>query len=349
MPLSVVRRKSSGSLTITGTVAGQRIRRRAESNDPKLAQEEAAALEAEILRTAWHGERRGSRTFAEAVTSYLEASPRSESTKARVRRLLLALGPAARLGEIDQGTVARLRTKVLRPDASPATFCRGVIVPLRAILRHAHRRGWCDAPVFEIPRRPEGRTLYLLPEEAERLIAAASPHVRPLFLFLIGTGARMSEAIELEWRDLDLAGGRTIFWRTKTGKRRVAALPPCVKEALAALPHRTGSVFRWGPGRAYADRGREEGGHIKRAWKGAIRRASLAPELTPHDLRHTWASWHYALNRDLLALKQDGGWSSVALVERYAHLLPAGQEAAIQQFLGWHQADTAADQPLISA
>jgi hypothetical protein len=41
----------------------------------------------------------------------------------------------------------------------------------------------------------------------------------------------------------------------------------------------------------------------------------LDPELTPHDLRHTWASWHYALNRDLLALKIEGGWSSVALVE----------------------------------
>ena len=66
----------------------------------------------------------------------------------------------------------------------------------------------------------------------------------------------------------------------------------------------------------------------------------LDPELTPHDLRHTWASWHYALNRDLLALKIEGGWSSVALVERYAHLLPAVQEPAIRQFLGWHCVDT---------
>ena len=52
------------------------------------------------------------------------------------------------------------------------------------------------------------------------------------------------------------------------------------------------------------------------------------------------ASWHYALQRDLLALKIEGGWSSVALVERYARLLPAGQEAAISEFLGWHQMGT---------
>src|SRR6516164_11034471 len=101
MPLTVGRRKSTRALTIVGTVAGTRIRRRAQSDDPKLAAEEAVALEANILRTAWHGERRGSRTFAEAVTSYLEAAPRTESTKARVRRLLLALGTAT-LAEVDQ-------------------------------------------------------------------------------------------------------------------------------------------------------------------------------------------------------------------------------------------------------
>src|SRR5215510_5896545 len=120
MPLKVVRRPDTSSLTITGTVAGQRIRRRAQSDDFKLATEEAAALEAELLRTAWHGERRGSRTFAEAALSYLEAAPRSESTKARVRRLLLALG-TARLGEVDQGSVARLKATALRPNSKPAT------------------------------------------------------------------------------------------------------------------------------------------------------------------------------------------------------------------------------------
>ena|SRR5271165_2467265 len=67
MALTITRRKSTGALTISGTVAGQRIQRRAQSNDLALAREEAAALEAEILRTAWHGERRGSVTFDEAL------------------------------------------------------------------------------------------------------------------------------------------------------------------------------------------------------------------------------------------------------------------------------------------
>ncbi len=342
MPLTVVRRKSSGALTITGTVAGTRIRRRAQSNNPKLAAEEAAALELELLRTAWHGERRGSRTFAEAALSYLEAAPRSEHTRDYVRRMLLALGGEMRLGQVDQDAATRLRQMVLEPGAKPSTYLRQIVTPLRAILRHAADRGWCDTPRIATPKTPGGRTRYLLPDEAERLIAVAAPHLRPLAAFLIGTGARMAEAVYLDWRDVDLTGARAIFWadRTKAGNRRNAALPPCVVAALANLPHREGPVFISDKGRPYADRRGSYGGQIKKGWKGAIGRAGLDPELTPHDLRHTWASWHYALQRDLLALKIEGGWSSVALVERYAHLLPAGQEATIREFLGWHQAGT---------
>jgi integrase len=343
MPLKITRRKSTGALTISGIVAGTRIRRRAQSDDPKLAAEEAAALEAELLRTAWHGERRGSRTFAEAALSYLEAAPRSEHTKSYVRRMLQTLGPEMRLGQVDQDSANRLRRILLQPAAKPSTYLRQVVTPLRAILRHAADRGWCDTPRIATPTIRSGRTRYLLPHEVERLIAAAALHLQPLLIFLLGTGARMAEAVYLDWRDVDLVGARAIFWadRTKGGKRRNAALPPRVVAALANLAHREGPVFLSDKGRPYADRRGAYGGQIKKGWSGALRRTSLDPKLTPHDLRHTWASWHYAVHRDLLALKVEGGWSSVTLVERYAHLLPAGHEAAIMHFLG-HQAGTAA-------
>jgi integrase len=332
MPLKIVRRKSTGALTITGTVAGRRVQRRAQSNDPKLAQEEAAALEAELLRTAWHGERRGSRTFAEAVTGYLGAVPRHENTKRRLRRLLLALG-TVKVGEIDQDTVSQLKATMVAAGAGPATVTREIITPLRAVLRHAQRRGWCDAPMLEAPSAPQGRTLYMTPAEAEKLVAIAAPHLRPLILFLLGTGARLAEAIYLEWRDVDLVGARAIFWRTKSRRRRNVALPLRVVAALANLLHREGPVFLTDRDRPYADRGGQYGGQIKTAWRSAIKRAGLDPNYTPHTCRHSWASWHYALHRDLLALRTEGGWSSVGLVERYAHLLPAGHETAISQFL----------------
>jgi hypothetical protein len=133
MPLTVGRRKSTRALTIVGTVAGTRIRRRAQSDDPKLAAEEAAALEADILRTAWHGERRGSRSFAEAALSYVEAEPRSENHKARVHRLLKAMGDIP-LSGANQEKALELKRKLLRADAAPGTYTRAIIMPMRAIL-----------------------------------------------------------------------------------------------------------------------------------------------------------------------------------------------------------------------
>jgi len=357
MPLTVTRRKSIGALTISGTVAGQRIRRRAQSNDPKLAAEEAAALETEILRTEWHGERRSARSFAEAALSYIESGPRSENHKARIHRLLKAIGDIP-LAAANQEKALELKRKLLRPDAAPGTYTRAIIMPMRAILNYAQKLGWCDVPHFVVPRENKGRTRFLFPEEAERLIEAAAPHLRPLLTFLVGTGARMTEAVYIEWRDIDLTGGRAIFWanRTKSGKRRDAYLPPCAVLALANLPHREGPVFRWQTRlredgtprhvRAYVDRERRYGGQIKTGWAGAVARAGLDLELVPHDLRHTWASWHYALHKDLIRLQQEGGWSTVTLVTRYAHLMPQGKEEAIRRFL-WHVADTATTTPYI--
>ncbi len=39
-----------------------------------------------------------------------------------------------------------------------------------------------------------------------------------------------------------------------------------------------------------------------------------------HDLRHTWASWHVQAGTPLNVLQELGGWESVDMVRRYAHL-----------------------------
>jgi hypothetical protein len=120
MPLRIVRRKQTNTLTISGTIrlgSGARIRiqQRARSNDPKLAEEEARVLEAEVLRTDWHGgERRSAKSFAAAVLAYFEAKPRTDATKKRYNRVLRALGDVP-LSSIDQDTVTKLRDKMMRP------------------------------------------------------------------------------------------------------------------------------------------------------------------------------------------------------------------------------------------
>ena len=350
--LRVERRADTGALTIVGTVAGQRIRKRAESNNPRLAQEEATQLAAEILRAEWHGPRRGARPLAEAVTLYLEAAPRSPGTHRRLALILAAAGNV-KLAQVNQSLVNRMAREILIPGFAPDTLRRGVIVPLRAVMSLAHKQGWCDPVHFVIPKSEAGRTLYLLPDMANRLVAACEPigwrqpSLKTLVELVLGTGARMSEALELDWADVDLQGARAILWKTKGGKPRHAYLPPGLVAALANLPWRDGRVVRRPDGKPYADPERLGGGQMKHAWRLAKERAGIDPVLTQHDLRHTWASWHYALYRDPLRLKLEGGWASLDQVERYVHLMPQGHEEAIRAF--WHGIGTAVEGSRLTA
>ena len=288
MPRHVIRRPGRGTLQITGIVRlpdGRRIqvRRRAGSSRIQLAQEEAAAIEAQILRDAYHGERRGSRTYAEALESYLNAAPRGRPDQQQHTRILRVLGDIA-LREVNQEAVNKVRRLILRPEASPATILRGVISPILSVLNYAAAQDWCNLPRFIKPRQPQGRTHFLLPNELERLVAAAAPHLKGLLLFLADTGARLSEAIELDW--LMSISKRVNFYKPSGAPRLAVPLSPRTVAALAALAHREGawSAQSWS---AYADK--ERRGGRSSALSGA---PSSGPVFTPDTarLRHSWAS-----------------------------------------------------------
>jgi integrase len=108
------------------------------------------------------------------------------------------------------------------------------------------------------------------------------------------------------------------FLETKNGEPRGVPVHPRVIAALEKLPHREGRVFRRPDGLAYSEKD-DGGGQIKTAFRGACRRAGI-PNFSPHDCRHTWATWHYQRNRDVIALMKLGGWKSERMVLRYAHV-----------------------------
>src|SRR5262249_26888653 len=124
------------------------------------------------------------------------------------------------------------------------------------------------------------------------------------------------------------------FLDTKNGDARGVPLHPRLVDALGAVGHRSGAVFRRPDGQPYGQR-TYGGGPIKTAFKGACRRAGIT-NFTPHACRHTWATWHYAANRDLVALMQLGGWKSEKMVLRYTHMNVA-QHAQSIGLLPWEK------------
>jgi len=223
------------------------------------------------------------------------------------------------LSKIDQLAIDTAAAK-LYPSGSPSTRNRSVYTPVSAVLHFAAKRKLCEMPIIERPKQPKGRIRWLTPEEADLLIEKASPHLRPLLIFLFYTGARLSEALYIDWRDIDLQRAHVQFIDTKNGTDRGVPLHPRAVAALANLEHRKGAVFRRPDGLPYVKKEKDDGGgQIKTAFKGACKRAEIT-DFTPHDCRHTWATWHYAANRDLIALMKLGGWSSEKMVLRYAHV-----------------------------
>ena len=129
---------------------------------------------------------------------------------------------------------------------------------------------------------------------------------------------------------------------TKNGGARGVPLHPRVIAALANLPHRDREVFRRPDGLPFErPRGGEDhsaGTRAKTAFRAACQRAGI-DNLHPHDCRHTWATWHYAANRDLGALMKLGGWKSERMVMRYAHVNVAELAPSIDRLPGGNPGD----------
>lgn len=360
MPLKLTKRPGSDVWYIRGTVSGCRVFETTGTKEKKFAQEFRAKREAQLYEEQRLG-RRAAVPFVSAAALFLEFEDRSSTTETDVLRLADHFG-SRDVATIEQAEADAAASAIYGTTVSPATRRRHVYTPLISVLTFAAGRKWRELPKIKKPKEVEHQTRWITPAEAVRLLDGSAAHLRPLIQFILSTGARMSEALDLQWTDIDLNGARAVFRDTKTGADRIASLPPAAVVSLANMPFtdekrqvREGAVFRKEDGKPYASRNREGGGQIKTGWRGACKRAGLAipkldhdgnpvldakerplmvPSLTPHDLRHTWATWFYGITKDLLLLKAEGAWAELSMVERYAHLMPSDLAADVHLVWG---------------
>jgi integrase len=166
---------------------------------------------------------------------------------------------------------------------------RRELTTLRAALHWAQgERLIAAAPAVRLPPKPAPRDRWLTREEAERLLGACKTHhVRLFVLIALHTAARRNAILELDWPQVDF-DRRLIHFnppgRRQTSKRRVVVpindtLLPALIEAreIAETEH-------------VIEHSRHRVGSIKKAFARAAARAGM-PEVTPHVLRHTAATW----------------------------------------------------------
>jgi integrase len=174
-----------------------------------------------------------------------------------------------------------------------------------------------------------------------------------LWVLLLGeTGLRsLSEALHLEWSDVDLAGGflhvrSAPGRRTKSGRSRWVPLTDRLRDALQdhAARHRLKTyggrrspyLFHQVTGKAA--RHGERIKSLRKAFDNAVRRAGLPAELRVHDLRHARATSWLAEGRNAVHVKEALGHADLATTMRYTHLLPVHLRALVSDIPSHHTA-----------
>ena len=214
---------------------------------------------------------------------------------------------------------------------------------IRQLYRFAFEEGWrSDNPAIEIngPGRDQRLPKILSVEEVDRLLQAARQMGRSredrvrntcLMELLYATGMRVSELVSLP---VSAARGdpRMLLIMGKGGKERMVPLSPPARSAMTlwlALRDTTQEAARikGKPGSKYLFPSTGRLGHLTRhrfylLIKDMAVHAGISPEkVTPHTLRHAFATHLLANGADLRAIQTLLGHADVATTEIYTHVL----------------------------
>lgn len=192
-----------------------------------------------------------------------------------------------------------------------------------------------------LPQRQhdEDRLRFLTHAEVAELIEATPAYYQPLMMFLFGTGLRWSEATALQARHVSLDNGTVTVrraWKRIPGgwqigppkseksNRTVNAAVPALVAVADLLRKPNDLVFETVTGQPV-----RHSNFYNRIWVPSCERAGFDPRPTPHDSRHTFASWLISDGIDLTAVQDQLGHESYETTRKlYAHLLPAVGVAA---------------------
>lgn len=219
------------------------------------------------------------------------------------------------LDEINSDVISEICLARQKEGVANSTINRALEI-VRAILRKGRDEWeWIDKiPTVRMLKIKQSRIRWLTVIEAQRLIKECPEHLKMLVKFSLATGLRMSNVTGLEWSQVDLT--RKIAWiHPDQAKARKAIAVPLNADALEVITQARGKHDKF----VFTYLGNAVKAANTMAFKNALERAGIK-DFRWHDLRHTWASWHAQSGTPLYVLKELGGWESMDMVQRYAHL-----------------------------
>ena len=286
--------------------------------------------------------------IARAVRTYLDhltvekglALNTLTSYRRDLRRYLAFLGEqgVADLDAVTEATVTAFLVRLREGDTDHpplgASSAARTVVAVRGFHRFAVGDGLAqvDPAAGVKPPSPAKRLPKALPlSDVEAILeAAGSPGTtlalrdRALLELLYGTGARISEATGLDVDDLDVdpGGDGTVLLRGKGGKERLVPVGSFARDAVSAYLVRGRPELVATGGGTPALFLNSRGGRLSRqsAWAilvKAAERAGVTREVSPHTLRHSFATHLLDGGADVRVVQELLGHASVTTTQVY--------------------------------
>ncbi len=185
-----------------------------------------------------------------------------------------------------------------------------------------------DEPAVRIRWEPQ--------ETITKLISAMTlAWMRDVSLFAVATGMRESEILSLTRDRIDM--GRCNAWVTADGaKSGYARSVPLNDDAMGVLKRRLATAKRL----IFTRDSGDGNTRIQQIDRRVLARACKTVKIEDfrfHDFRHTWASWHVQHGTPLMVLKELGGWETIEMVQKYAHLAPSHIASHAKTVTFWSQ------------
>jgi integrase/recombinase XerD len=285
------------------------------------------------------------RPTAAAIASYLDhlvvERGAAMNTLSSYRRDLLRYGDflaglgIGQLREVDAVTVAAFLAALRAGDPEHQPLSAGSAARALIAVRGLHKFLYADGQVasdvahaVKPPTPPRRLPKAISVEDVERLLEAAGFDQTPLAVrdralleLLYGTGARISEAVGLAVDDLSLES-KTVLLNGKGGKQRLVPVGSYAVRALDAY------LVRVRPELARLGRGtpsvflNSRGGPLSRqsAWavlRAAADKAGLHIDVSPHTLRHSFATHLMEGGADVRVVQELLGHASVTTTQIY--------------------------------
>ena len=233
--------------------------------------------------------------------------------------------PAAADNAVLQAYMAGLQTAGL--SARTAARRLSALRQFHRFLLRENIRADDPTALLDAPRLPQALPKYLTESEVDALLTAAAAHpgrpgavARAALEILYATGMRVSELLSLP-RTALRGDAAVLMIRGKGGKERLVPLSDAAKLAAAALVAETGDAGRFlFPGRDMQRAMTRQGFFL--LLKQIALKAGLDPaRVSPHVLRHSFASHLLARGADLRSLQLLLGHSDIATTQIYTHVL----------------------------